>query len=555
MDVDAPAERRRETGRDDEAEARAAEGPRGRGVRLGEWLEQPRLLLGPHADPGVDDRETNPPAFRCRGPRRIDLEAHAARLGELDRVADQVHQDLADPRRIRAHVRRRLARDGDLEPEPLAGGVLAEQALDLAHEIGQRERHRLEHQLPRLDLREVEDVVDEAEQVLAVAPDGVDVALALRPAQPAVGEQLGVPEHRGHGRPDLMAHVRQELGLRAHRRECRIACLLELGRAALELASLLLGARPPALEQLARQVLAGDVAREAAGVHEPTVAPPDVGVDEHVADRAVPTAQLRRALADGLARREAAEDVLGDLLVDVELGDRMADVLAVAVAQELELGAVRAQEDPVGADPVEAKGRVLEEVGELPLTCLEHRLGFAAHRHVLGRAVDDQVAGREVAIDLRATVTHPADGARARDEAALAPNRLAPGVRPLEDRRQIVGMDERVQATARAHVLHGESRGPDECVGHPVEHQLALGRVPEGVCPIRRETGDGPPARLGRPQGPRGSRSRPRARPCARPHALRASRARGATSPRRDGAARRGPRGAPSTAAERARGE
>src|SRR6185503_21329227 len=110
-------------------------------------------------------------------------------------------------------------------------------------------------------------------------------------------------EHGGHGRPDLVAHVGEELGFGARRGERRVACLLEL-------AGLLLGPRPPALEELARQVLARDLAREAAGVHELSVAPPDVGIDEDVADRSVLAAEGHLALADGLARGETAEDVL-----------------------------------------------------------------------------------------------------------------------------------------------------------------------------------------------------------------------------------------------------
>src|SRR5438105_3874356 len=71
-------------------------------------------------------------------------------------------------------------------------------------------------ELARLDLGQVEDVVDDAEQELAVTldrPEPVEGLGGGGPARLFVEEQVGEPEDRRHRRADLVAHVRQELGL------------------------------------------------------------------------------------------------------------------------------------------------------------------------------------------------------------------------------------------------------------------------------------------------------------------------------------------------------
>ena len=66
----------------------------------------------------------------------------------------------------------------------------------------------------RLDLREVEDVVDDREQALAAAADRVDAG-ALVPGERRLQQERGHPDHPVHRGADLVAHVGEELGLRA----------------------------------------------------------------------------------------------------------------------------------------------------------------------------------------------------------------------------------------------------------------------------------------------------------------------------------------------------
>jgi hypothetical protein len=131
LDRQLPLHHRHELGRDREPEARAPEATRGGAVGLHEGAEEPILDLGRHADAGVGhgDREHHPPGADGR---RADAHDHLAALGELDRVPDQVDQDLAEPHRIA------LEEAGDLrvhvanELEPLRTGVRRHRA----HRLG-----------------------------------------------------------------------------------------------------------------------------------------------------------------------------------------------------------------------------------------------------------------------------------------------------------------------------------------------------------------------------------------------------------------------------------
>jgi hypothetical protein len=81
-------------------------------------MEQPPLLFGGDADPGVGHVEAQ---LRftglVRAPRHPDDDL--ALLGELDRVADQVEQDLADPPGIARQPRGDRAVDAAAQLEPL----------------------------------------------------------------------------------------------------------------------------------------------------------------------------------------------------------------------------------------------------------------------------------------------------------------------------------------------------------------------------------------------------------------------------------------------------
>ena len=99
-DVDLPAHGLDQAAADGQPKPRAPEAAADGGIGLGEGAEQALLMLAADPDAGVDDfdKGADPPGRR----RRLLADAHGdfARLGELDGVAEQIEQDLADPRGV-----------------------------------------------------------------------------------------------------------------------------------------------------------------------------------------------------------------------------------------------------------------------------------------------------------------------------------------------------------------------------------------------------------------------------------------------------------------------
>jgi hypothetical protein len=80
---------------------------------------------------------------------------------------------------------------------------------------------------PGLDLREIEDVVDDRHQALGRGPDGAD-EIALLVVELRLREEIGHADDAVHRRPDLVRHVGEELGLEARGRERLVARRREL---------------------------------------------------------------------------------------------------------------------------------------------------------------------------------------------------------------------------------------------------------------------------------------------------------------------------------------
>jgi hypothetical protein len=89
---------------------------------------------------------------------------------------------------------------------------LGERAEHLAHRAPQVEVHLLEVDAAGLDLREVQDVVDDLEQRAPRLVDHLGV-LALLGRERRVEQQPRHPDHAVHRRADLVAHVGHELRL------------------------------------------------------------------------------------------------------------------------------------------------------------------------------------------------------------------------------------------------------------------------------------------------------------------------------------------------------
>ncbi len=113
-----------------------------------------------------------------------------------------------------------------LQPLRAAGSVTrSKRRLDAGPKV---ERADLQLEAPGVDLREVEDVVDDPEQRLAAGADDLG-ELALARPQVGVEQQTAHADHRVHRRADLVAHRCQERPLGGVGLLCQSGLLFELG--------------------------------------------------------------------------------------------------------------------------------------------------------------------------------------------------------------------------------------------------------------------------------------------------------------------------------------
>ena len=176
---------------------------------LAEFLEHQRLLVLGDADAGVDDGDLD----RVLEPARAQRDA-PARGGELDRVREQVDDDLLELADVGDPVAEAVL-DLERQHQAVAAGPLADQRRAVVEQHRQRGPRQIELHPAGLDLREVEDVVDQREQVVARAVDVEQVLelLVVDLAEHLLAQHLGEADDRVERRAQLVRHVGEELGL------------------------------------------------------------------------------------------------------------------------------------------------------------------------------------------------------------------------------------------------------------------------------------------------------------------------------------------------------
>ncbi len=181
---------------------------RRRGVGLRKHPEQPVEPVGGNADSGVADLEAVEAGVLAPGP---DAHDDLSRRRELDRVVDQVGQDLAQPDRVAVQPLRDLGVDDrdQLELPPLRGR--GQQGHRLLDDRGRRDLDRFQLEPAGLDPREVEEVVDDRQEARSGQPHDLG-ALGLLGREVGLEQQVRHPDHAIHRRPDLVAHGGQQVG-------------------------------------------------------------------------------------------------------------------------------------------------------------------------------------------------------------------------------------------------------------------------------------------------------------------------------------------------------
>ena len=87
-----------------------------------------------------------------------------SRVGELERVAGEVHEHLLQPERVADQYRRDPGGDCRHSSTPFSAARGDSVRATSSTQLPDRNCDRLDGELARLDLRQVEDVVDDPEQ-------------------------------------------------------------------------------------------------------------------------------------------------------------------------------------------------------------------------------------------------------------------------------------------------------------------------------------------------------------------------------------------------------
>ena len=138
-----------------------------------------------------------------------DFQHDLAARRELDGIVDEIDHDLPQAMVVAHDPSGHVLMDMAGQFQPLLVGADGERFHRVAQAFPEVELLALQHELFGLDLGEVEDIVDHAEQGLARIADGRE-ELALLGRELALEDQFGHADHGVQGRANFMAHVRQE---------------------------------------------------------------------------------------------------------------------------------------------------------------------------------------------------------------------------------------------------------------------------------------------------------------------------------------------------------
>ena len=160
-------------------------------VALFELAEQSAGFLGRNAGTGISDGKGQS-RFAIVEAAISHGDRHTAGVGELDAVADQIDQHLAQPDRVDQHHRRRRVDVGG-DVDPLAMGAGSDQFDDVLDERFQPSRLGMQFEPTGLDAREIQHVVDQAEKRFAGRENAAGIGLLVG-RQAGFLQQPGQPE-------------------------------------------------------------------------------------------------------------------------------------------------------------------------------------------------------------------------------------------------------------------------------------------------------------------------------------------------------------------------
>jgi len=127
------------------------------------------------------------------------------RVGELDRVAEDVDEDLTEALLVHAHPPGQLAVGFVAELDAFVARLQTEHVSELIDELRQADFLRFDAQLAGLDLGDVEQAIEQRDHVLAAAPDDLHGLTPRRGHLRVVLHDLRIAEDAVQRRAQLMA--------------------------------------------------------------------------------------------------------------------------------------------------------------------------------------------------------------------------------------------------------------------------------------------------------------------------------------------------------------
>src|ERR1700730_18110047 len=195
--------------------------PAGASVCLLKCLEDDSLFLGRNADTrvgnfeGYNRRSTSKdwmPLAPSAARKRYE-QLHAAVLGELERIGQQVLEYLLQAFRVRNQATRKVGISVYFKTQPPVFGLVTERAAYHIEQAAEEDLLGIDRDGAGFDLRQVENVADQIQQIRPGTVDGSS-ELDLPRSQIAirvVGELLAQYQDAVQGRPEFVRHVGQEL--------------------------------------------------------------------------------------------------------------------------------------------------------------------------------------------------------------------------------------------------------------------------------------------------------------------------------------------------------
>ncbi len=178
------------------------------GVGLSERLEQTRLIPLRNTDTRIADLNFN--LHLVAADRALfDQDVDVAAFSELNGIPDKVGNDLLQAQRIANDVIRHVIFNVQRQLKAFIVGRVREQRHHFIERTAQRERNTLQDKFARFQLGEVQHVVDDCQQVVGRAFNGVQV-IALSRIQLAFQGQAGKANHAIERRTQFVRHIGKE---------------------------------------------------------------------------------------------------------------------------------------------------------------------------------------------------------------------------------------------------------------------------------------------------------------------------------------------------------